>query len=89
VLRKKGFYEGALDRDFGKRTFRAVCAFQRYSFGRNGADGAVGSVTASTLGIEWPTMRIGVNRNLRGNTQAIHRTIRRLRVVKPAPRVVV
>ena len=77
VLREKGFYEGAVDRDFGKRTFRAVCAFQRHSFGPNGADGVVGPVTASTLGIEWPTMRIGVSRNLRGKTQAIRRTIRR------------
>lgn len=63
VLREKGFYEGALDGDFGKRSFRAVCAFQRHSFGRNGADGVVGPSTASVLGIEWPTMQLAAGRS--------------------------
>lgn len=77
VLQGKGFYEGALDGDFGKRTFRAVCAFQRYSFGRNGADGVVGPSTAAVLGIEWPKMQIAAERSRRRNATAIiHRSPR-------------
>jgi len=70
ALREKGFYEGALDGDFGKRTFRAVCAFQRYSFGRNGADGVVGPVTASALGIDWPVMQVEAGRSRQRNATA-------------------
>ena len=78
VLREKGFYEGALDAEFGKRTFRAVCAFQRYSFGRNGADGVVGPVTASALGIEWPMVQIAAGRSIQRNATApTPRSIRR------------
>lgn len=77
VLREKGFYEGALDGDFGKRSFRAVCAFQRHSFGRNGADGVVGPSTASVLGIEWPTMQLAPGRGpQRTATPATRRTAR-------------
>lgn len=71
ALREGGFYEGVLDGDFGKRTFRAVCAFQRYSFGRTGADGVVGPSTASVLGIEWPAMPIAVERSRQRNTTVV------------------
>jgi len=63
ALREKGFYEGKLDGDFGPRTFRAIRAFQIYSFGQNGADGVVGPSTGLVLGIEWPTMQIAAGRS--------------------------
>lgn len=77
ALRKKEFYEGALDGDFRTRTFRAVCAFQRFAFGRNGADGVVGPQTAAALGIQWPTMQIAVMSSRRKtSTASTHRTAR-------------
>lgn len=77
ALREKKFYEGDPDGEFGPRTFRAVCAFQRFSFGRNGADGVVGPQTAAALGIQWPTMQIAAERSRRKNaTVPIHRTTR-------------
>ena len=54
ALRDKGFYEGAVDDDFGIRTLRAVLRFQTTEFGPRGDDGIVGAQTASALGIEWP-----------------------------------
>ena len=44
------------DGDFGRRTLRAVLAFQTNVFGANADDGIVGPMTASALEIEWPDL---------------------------------
>lgn len=56
ALKTKGFYEGHVDLDFGKRTLRAVLAFQESAFGEDQDDGIVGPVTAEALGLtgQWP-----------------------------------
>lgn len=80
ALRKNEFYEGALDGDFRTRTFRAVLAFQRFAFGRNGADGVVGPQTAAALGVQWPTMQIAARRSRqRASTPATRRMARKAR----------
>jgi hypothetical protein len=56
ALKKRGFYEGELDEDFGIRTLRAVLAFQTAEFGPRGDDGIVGRQTAVALDLQWPTI---------------------------------
>lgn len=56
ALQKKGFYEGNADGDFGNRTIRAVLAYQTSAFGPGADDGVVGPITASALGIGWPSI---------------------------------
>ncbi|MBW2121490.1 MAG: peptidoglycan-binding protein [Deltaproteobacteria bacterium] len=51
ALQEKGYYEGNLDGDFGRRTIRAVLEFQTRAFGPGGDDGIVGPITASALGL--------------------------------------
>lgn len=48
-LKALNFYEGIVDGDFSERTMKAVVAFQKQAFGRSGADGVVGPVTAEEL----------------------------------------
>jgi hypothetical protein len=55
-LKRKGFYEGAVDGDFGPRTMRCVLEFQTAVFGPDADDGVVGPITASALAIAWPTV---------------------------------
>ena len=55
ALKRRGFYEGEIDDDFGIRTLRAVLGFQTAHFGPNADDGIVGKQTASALGIPWPS----------------------------------
>jgi hypothetical protein len=55
ALQREGFYEGRIDGDFGDRTLRAVLAFQTAKFGPDADDGVVGPITASALGVTWPT----------------------------------
>jgi Putative peptidoglycan binding domain len=54
ALRKRGFYEGEIDDDFGIRTLRAVLSFQTAEFGPSADDGIVGAQTASALELAWP-----------------------------------
>ena len=53
ALKKRGFYEGEIDDDFGFRTLRAVLNFQTAEFGPSADDGIVGKQTAAALGIPW------------------------------------
>jgi hypothetical protein len=55
-LKNKDFYEGNVDGDFGPKTIRAVLQFQTDHFGPSADDGIVGPITASALGIEWPSV---------------------------------
>lgn len=55
-LKKKGFYEGELDEDFGERTLRGVLEFQSAEFGTDSDDGIVGPVTAEVLGMKLPKL---------------------------------
>jgi hypothetical protein len=54
-LKQAGFYEGAVDEDFGERTIRAVLAFQTARFGPDSDDGVVGPTTAGALGLALPS----------------------------------
>ncbi len=57
ALKKKGFYEGRTDSEFGPRTLRGVLEFQRNAFGAGAADGIVGPQTGTALGFgSWPTV---------------------------------
>lgn len=51
ALKEKDFYEGIIDGDFGERTMKAVIRFQENNFGRSGADGIVGAITAEALDV--------------------------------------
>lgn len=55
-LKKQNYYEGNIDDDFGPLMLRAVLEFQEDKFGSNADDGIVGPLTASGLGINWPTI---------------------------------
>jgi len=54
ALAKTPFHPGAADGRFGYLTLRAVLDFQQSRFGRDGADGVVGPLTAGALGLELP-----------------------------------
>lgn len=54
-LKEKGFYEGKVDKDFGRRSIRAVLEFQESVFGANEDDGVVGPNTALALGLTLDT----------------------------------
>lgn len=56
VLKQKRFYEGKPDGLCGNRTIRAILDFQTAVFGPNADDGVVGPVTASALGLSWPSV---------------------------------
>ncbi|GGK72377.1 peptidoglycan-binding protein [Rufibacter glacialis] len=56
-LRKKKFYEGRLDMDFGVRTLLAVLNFQATHFGLEASDGIVGPNTATALNLTLPTIK--------------------------------
>lgn len=58
ILKSKGFYEGRIDGDFGKRTLNAVLEFQEHVFGTNEDDGIVGPNTADALGFKLSTFVI-------------------------------
>jgi hypothetical protein len=55
-LKDKDYYEGIVDGDFGPKTIRAVLQFQIDYFGPSADDGIVGPITASALGLEWPSV---------------------------------
>jgi hypothetical protein len=52
ALRKRDFYEGKLDGQFGPRSLRALLEFQEAEFGKGGDDGVCGPQTLAALGIE-------------------------------------
>ncbi|MEL7510337.1 MAG: peptidoglycan-binding protein [Cyanobacteria bacterium J06554_1] len=54
ALATKGFYEDAIDEDFGRYTLFAVLDFQKAVFGPQADDGIVGPITAAELGIHLP-----------------------------------
>lgn len=56
ALKKKGFYEGKKDGDFGGRTLRAVMDFQTATLGKTADDGIVGAKTAGKLNLKLPTL---------------------------------
>jgi hypothetical protein len=56
ALKEKDFYEGQIDGNFGERTMKSIIAYQKIKFGKEGADGVVGPITAQELGIELPTL---------------------------------
>ncbi|WP_410220693.1 peptidoglycan-binding domain-containing protein [Pedobacter sp.] len=51
ALKTKSYYEGNIDGDFGERTMRALVNFQLKVFGKDGADGIAGPLTAEELKI--------------------------------------
>lgn len=51
-LKRRFFYEGNIDNDFGSRTLFAVLDFQTSIFGSGGDDGIIGPMTAEALKIE-------------------------------------
>ncbi|MCG7585181.1 peptidoglycan-binding protein [Photobacterium sp. OFAV2-7] len=50
-LTEQSFYQGHIDSQFGQQTLFALLDFQQAEFGKNAADGIVGPITASALGI--------------------------------------
>ncbi|MEO0434331.1 MAG: peptidoglycan-binding domain-containing protein [Cyanobacteria bacterium J06656_5] len=54
ALATKGFYEDAIDEDFGRYTLFAVLDFQKAVFGPQADDGIVGPITAAELGMHLP-----------------------------------
>ena len=52
ALKKREFYEGKLDGQFGPRSLRALLEFQEAEFGKGGDDGICGPQTLAALGIE-------------------------------------
>lgn len=54
ALAAKGFYEEAIDHDFGRYTLFAVLDFQKAVFGPQADDGIVGPITAAELGMQLP-----------------------------------
>lgn len=56
-LQEAGFYDGAVDGDFGTKSTLAAIKFQRKELGVTLADGIVGGTTRLALGLEdWPTI---------------------------------
>lgn len=50
-LKQKGFYEGKIDKDFGRRTLNAILEYQTSVFGPSEDDGIIGPNTADALGL--------------------------------------
>ena len=56
ALKDKDSYEGTIDGNFDERTMKGVMAFQKLKYGKEGADGIVGMITAADLGITLPAV---------------------------------
>lgn len=52
ALKKRKFYNGKIDNDFGPKMLEAVCKFQEDVFGKDADDGIVGEMTAGALDIK-------------------------------------